>query len=124
MTVYYAAIGWIVTATVATIAMAGSLLVSYVRARAEALGYECKVGIMQRPERVIFLSAASVFGVLLGTPREHVGAAIWVMAVLTNVTTFERIHHVRRLARERKTIPVAEAVPAASEDNTTPAVVS
>jgi len=120
--VYYAGIGSIVTAMVAAVVLTGSLLVSYVRARAEGLGYQCKVGIMQRPERVIFLTAASVFGVFFGTPRQHVAASLWVMAILTNLTTFERIVHVRRLARRRDEAAVASTVPADSADKAAPAV--
>ena len=120
---YYAKIGWVITAAVAVAALIGSLMVSYVRARAEGLGYECKVGLMQRPERIIFLAAASVFGVFLGTPREQVAAALWVMAVLTNVTTFERIVHVRRLARKRDSLRVPQAEPTDSADKAAAVVV-
>jgi len=124
LTVYYARIGWVVTSAVAGVALTGSLLVSYVRARAEGLGYECKVGLMQRPERIIFLTACSVFGVFLGTPNEHVAAAIWVMAVLTNLTTFERIVHIRRLSRRREAArSMASSVPTDSPDDTTPVAV-
>jgi len=99
LTVHYMLAGWFVTAAVAVLALAGSLMVSYVKARAESLNYDCEVGLMQRPERIIFLSACSVFGVLLGSPDAHVAAAIWFMAILTNITTFERIIHVRRISR-------------------------
>ena len=99
---HYARIGWMVTSVLSAAALTGSLLVSYVRARAEGLNYECKVGLMQRPERVIFLAAASVFGVFLNTPYQHVAVAVWVMAILTNLTTCERIVHVRRAAKQRE----------------------
>jgi CDP-diacylglycerol--glycerol-3-phosphate 3-phosphatidyltransferase len=98
---HYANIGWKVTGLLSIAALTGSILVSYVRARAEGLNYECKVGLMQRPERVIFLAAATIFGVFLGTPNQHVAAAIWIMAILTNLTTGERVLHVRRAARRR-----------------------
>jgi len=97
--VHYAYIHWVVTVGITALALVGSFMVSYVRARAEALGYECKVGLMQRPERIIFLTAVSIFGVLLGTPDAHVAAAMWIMAVLTTLTSFERIMHIRRLSR-------------------------
>jgi len=101
---YFASIGWNVTATIGALAIAGSLMVSYVRARAEGLGFECKVGSMQRPERVIFLGAASVFGVFFSTPNGTVAAALWVLAIGTHYTTFERMIHVRRkaLAEDRQ----------------------
>ena len=103
---YFASIGWTVTAVVAALAIAGSLMVSYVRARAEGLGFECNVGFMQRPERVIFLAAASVFGEFFSTPNGTVAAALWLLAIGTHYTTFERMIHVRRKAlaedRERR----------------------
>ena len=74
-----------------------SLMVSYARARAEALGVECKVGIADRPVRVVILSAGLVFakGASLGD-FELLKPAVYVLAVLTIVTTFQRIVHVRR----------------------------
>jgi CDP-diacylglycerol--glycerol-3-phosphate 3-phosphatidyltransferase len=75
----------------ACLALAGSLLVSYARARAEGLGLDCEVGALQRPERVIILGAGLLFPDLLLTP------AVWLLAVATNVTVLQRILHVRRL---------------------------
>ena len=69
-------------------------MVSYVRARAEGLGEECKVGFMQRPERVIALG----LGGLIGT--DGLTMAAWVIAVLANVTVFERVLYVRRQTRD------------------------
>jgi CDP-diacylglycerol---glycerol-3-phosphate 3-phosphatidyltransferase len=97
--VHYMLLGWFVTVAATVMAMAGSLMVSYVRARAEGLNYDCNVGLMQRPERIVFLCACSVFGAFLGSPDAHVAAGIWVMAILTNITTFDRIMHVRRVSR-------------------------
>jgi CDP-diacylglycerol--glycerol-3-phosphate 3-phosphatidyltransferase len=64
----------------------GSLMVSYTRARAEALQIECKVGILQRPERIVLLIA----GLLTG----WMAPVLWVMAVLTNFSAFQRIYEV------------------------------
>jgi CDP-diacylglycerol--glycerol-3-phosphate 3-phosphatidyltransferase len=72
-------------------AAAGSVLVSYARARAEALGFDCEVGLLARPERVLVLAA----GLLLGYPV----VALWVLAVMTNITAIQRILHVWRLQR-------------------------
>lgn len=71
-------------------ALAGSLMVSYVRARAEGLGEECKVGFMQRPERVIALGVGGMVG--------EVGLvlAAWAIAIFANITVLERVIHVRR----------------------------
>jgi CDP-diacylglycerol--glycerol-3-phosphate 3-phosphatidyltransferase len=76
-------------------ALAGSLMVSYVRARAEGLGQECKVGFMQRPERVIALGVGGLVG------EYGLIVAAWLIAVLSNYTTLERVLHMRKLNRER-----------------------
>ncbi len=75
----------------------GSLMVSYTRARAEALGVECKVGIATRPVRVVILSAGLLFanGELIGSV-DLLPAAIWVMLALTAFTVVQRVWHVRR----------------------------
>jgi CDP-diacylglycerol---glycerol-3-phosphate 3-phosphatidyltransferase len=73
------------------VAVLASLLVSYTRARAEALGVECKVGIANRAVRVVILS----IGILLA----DVGVleyAVYVLAALGTVTVLQRIFHVRR----------------------------
>ena len=72
------------------LAAAGSLLVSYIRGRAEALGYDAKIGILSRLERYIVLIPGLVFNIPV--------AALWVIAVLSNVTAVQRILHVRRQA--------------------------
>jgi CDP-diacylglycerol--glycerol-3-phosphate 3-phosphatidyltransferase len=74
----------------------GSLMVSYTRARAEALGVECKVGLATRPVRVVILSAGLLFakGASLGD-FELLEPAIYVMAVLTTITVVQRVFHVR-----------------------------
>jgi CDP-diacylglycerol--glycerol-3-phosphate 3-phosphatidyltransferase len=74
----------------------GSLMVSYTRARAEALGVECKVGLATRPVRVVIISAGLVFakGASLGH-FELLAPAVYVLAGLTVLTTIQRIWHVR-----------------------------
>ncbi len=84
----------------------GSYMVSYTRARAEALGVECKVGVASRAVRVVILSAGLVFakGAGLGD-FQLLEPAIYVMAALTIFTTFQRVFHVRRqLARVGQTM--------------------
>ena len=79
------------------LAMGGSLMVSYTRARAEGLGLDCKVGFMQRPERVVLLGLGSLsFGLMWGGLVLKV--VIVVVAVLTNVTAVQRIWWVYRHA--------------------------
>lgn len=74
-------------------AMIGSVMVSYVRARAEGLGLDCKVGIMQRPERVVVLCLGAIVAGFIdnGIP---VCVAILIIAVLSNITAFWRIAHI------------------------------
>lgn len=81
-------------ALVATLALVGSLLVSYARARAEGLGLDCEIGLLQRPERVIFLVAGLVLPDLLLDP------VVWVLAVATNITVVQRVMYVHRLLSE------------------------
>ncbi len=79
------------------IAVLASLMVSYTRARAEALGVECKVGIATRPVRVAILAIGLIFakGASLGH-FELLRPAVYVLAVLSVVTVVQRIWHVRR----------------------------
>jgi CDP-diacylglycerol---glycerol-3-phosphate 3-phosphatidyltransferase len=87
-------------AAATAVAIGASLLVSYTRARAEALGVECKVGIATRPVRVVILSIGLVFarGASLGDFR-LLEPAVYVLAGLSVITVGQRIWHVRsRLA--------------------------
>jgi CDP-diacylglycerol--glycerol-3-phosphate 3-phosphatidyltransferase len=68
----------------------GSLMISYARARAEAIGFKASVGLVARPERVILLAVCLIIGKPLW--------ALWALAILTHVTAFTRITHVWRLA--------------------------
>lgn len=74
-------------------AASGSVLVSYVRARAEGLGYDAKVGLLTRAERYIVLAPALVFNFV------YIGLGI--LAILANITAVQRIWHVRKHAHER-----------------------
>ena len=75
------------------VALTGSLLVSYTRARAEGLGVNCEVGLLPRPQRIVLLAAGLITGYVL--------IALAVLAVFTNVTTIQRILHVRRALASR-----------------------
>jgi CDP-diacylglycerol--glycerol-3-phosphate 3-phosphatidyltransferase len=91
-------------AAAVVVAVLASLMVSYTRARAEALGVECKVGIATRPVRVVILSIGLIFakeaspfgkGAVLG----HSGLlapAVYVLAALSVITVAQRIWHVRQ----------------------------
>ena len=93
---YFAAHNQDVAVAAVVIAVLGSLLVSYTRARAEALGVECKVGLATRAVRVVILSIGLVFarGAGLGD-FSLLKPAIYALAVLTSVTVLQRILHVR-----------------------------
>ncbi len=98
----------------AFIAMIGSIMVSYVRARAEGLGVDCKIGIMQRPERVLTIGITAIlYGVIshfTGTFKYTVEWSpipllenisiftipIFTLAVLTNYTAFQRLNYCRK----------------------------
>ncbi len=100
---YFAATGDDFAAAMCVVAVVGSLMVSYTRARAEALGVECKVGLATRPVRVVILSAGLVFakGASIGD-FELLAPAIYVLAALTTFTVIQRVWHVRgELSRER-----------------------
>jgi CDP-diacylglycerol--glycerol-3-phosphate 3-phosphatidyltransferase len=79
-----------VAVAVVVVAVIASIMVSYTRARAEALGVECKVGIADRAFRVVVLSAGLVLGDL-----KIIEPAVYVLAVMAVVTVFQRIFHVR-----------------------------
>ena len=67
------------------IALCGSIMVSYTRARAESLGFESKAGMMQRAERIVFLGSGALF---------HPVAfkiSIWLVAILANITALQRL---------------------------------
>src|SRR5665809_45000 len=79
------------------VAVLASLMVSYTRARAEALGVECKVGIADRAVRVVILSAGLLFAAGEIIPDfDLLEPAIYAMAALTILTTFQRVLHVRK----------------------------
>jgi len=81
-------------------AVLGSLMVSYTRARAEALGVACTVGLATRPVRVVILSAGLVFAKGAGLGHfELLAPAVYVLAGLTVLTTIQRIWHVRQQLR-------------------------
>jgi CDP-diacylglycerol--glycerol-3-phosphate 3-phosphatidyltransferase len=90
------------TITLCMIAVWSSLLVSYARARAEGLGLECKVGIVQRAERLLALGVPSV---LLGDgPYEVLTLQIIVaaLAVLSTITVIQRFVYVHRITRDER----------------------
>jgi CDP-diacylglycerol--glycerol-3-phosphate 3-phosphatidyltransferase len=89
---------WAGVAFMAVLALVGSFLVSYTRARAEGLGLECKVGWFERPERMTLLILG---GLLAGVVRRFwpLPAALMLLAVLSFATAAQRVAHVHRITR-------------------------
>jgi len=103
------------------IALIGSMMVSYIRARAEGLGIECKVGFMQRPERVILISAGAIFcGVFYYFAGDYKIYVSWlsvpifepvlifviplvIVAIFSNVTAIGRLNYCRKVLNEEDT---------------------
>lgn len=87
---YFVNLGDYGTAAGALLALCGSFMVSYTRARAESLGYEAKIGVMQRPERIVLFGLSALI---------HITAlqfAIWLVATLANFTAIQRIRHAQK----------------------------
>jgi len=81
-------------AIVAMAGLVGSVMVSYTKARAESIGVECTVGVMERPERLICLIAGALFDLL--------EPALWLLAILANITAIQRILFTRRAVRDAR----------------------
>ena len=81
----------------------GSYMVSYTRARAEGLGIECQIGIMQRAERLGFLAIGSLLGSIFGAFDSVMIAVLITIAVVSNFTAFQRIYHVKKIEILKKT---------------------
>jgi CDP-diacylglycerol--glycerol-3-phosphate 3-phosphatidyltransferase len=85
-----------VAAAAVVVAVLSSLMVSYTRARAEALGVECKVGIATRPVRVVILAIGLLFADVTGGGQlSLLKGAVYVLAALSLITVAQRIAHVR-----------------------------
>lgn len=104
ITFYLMEIGYEIGAIITFLALIGSIMVSYVRARAEGLDIECKIGFMQRPERVVITSVAALACGIYGYNAEVPAfdpililvVAMGIIAVFANLTAFARIMHCRK----------------------------
>ena len=85
------------------LAIVGSLMVSYTRARAESLGLVCNVGVLARPERVILLSLGLITGWMT--------FALAVLALFTNLTAVQRVYHVWAQTEGRQQRSAKQAKP-------------
>jgi len=90
--VYYADINRNKYIVLTAIVMTGSVMISYSRARAENVVPRCKVGFLERPERVVLIIIGALF--------DHMAAVLWVLAVLSNVTVIHRMIYTYHEARQ------------------------
>src|ERR1039457_5368670 len=88
--VHYACISRFFYIVLTAVVMTGSVMVSYTRARAENTIPKCKVGFLERPERVVLIIIGALFG--------RMAAALWVIAVLSNLTVIHRMIYTWREA--------------------------
>jgi CDP-diacylglycerol--glycerol-3-phosphate 3-phosphatidyltransferase len=124
---YLVAQHYFLSSIFAFIALIGSMMVSYIRARAEGLGIECKGGLMQRPERVVTIG---LFAIICGVSSLYIGGnyklyapgikyhvfetmsiftiPITILAVLTNITAFDRLRDAKKSLEKKERINVAE----------------
>lgn len=94
--IYYGRISRYLYVSLVAMAMIGSVMVSYTRARAESLIPSCKVGFLERPERVVLIIIGALF--------DRMAAVLWLIAVLSNVTVIHRILYTRQEARKLATL--------------------
>jgi CDP-diacylglycerol---glycerol-3-phosphate 3-phosphatidyltransferase len=90
--IYYGRINRFQYMSLVAVAMIGSVMVSYTRARAENVIPSCKVGFLERPERVVLIIIGALF--------DRMAPVLWLIAVLSNVTVIHRIIHTRQEARK------------------------
>src|ERR1700691_1376551 len=97
LVVYYTLIGRTFYMALAAIAMASSFMVSYSRARAESLIPLCKVGFMERPERLVLLILGGVFN--------RMAQVLWVIATISTITVIHRVAYTWQELRAGRTLP-------------------
>ena len=86
------------------IAVVGSLMVSYAKARAEGLGLECKTGLLARPERVVILAIGLITGTVIW--------AVLLLAIFSNFTAVERVVHIWQVTRHSEAVNQPDNLPA------------
>ena len=87
----FARLGRVGDLVAALLAVVGTVMVSYTRARAESVGVECRVGLMERGERLLTL--------IMGALLDLLAPAVWIVAVGANLTAIHRIIHTWRITR-------------------------
>jgi CDP-diacylglycerol--glycerol-3-phosphate 3-phosphatidyltransferase len=91
--IYYGRINRFFYVSLVAVAMIGSVMVSYSRARAENVIPSCKVGFLERPERVVLIIIGAIF--------DRMAPVLWLIAVLSNITVIHRIVFTRQEARRQ-----------------------
>jgi CDP-diacylglycerol--glycerol-3-phosphate 3-phosphatidyltransferase len=99
LVVYYTLAGRPFYMTLAAVAMASSFMVSYSRARAESLIPSCKVGFMERPERLVLLIMGGVFN--------RMAQVLWVIATISTITVIHRVVYTWQELRAGRSLPEA-----------------
>jgi CDP-diacylglycerol--glycerol-3-phosphate 3-phosphatidyltransferase len=103
LVVHYTLIGRTFYMALAAVAMASSFMVSYSRARAESLIPSCKVGFMERPERLVLL--------LIGGALVRMAPVLWVIATISTITVIHRVVYTWQELRAGRSLPEANAFP-------------
>jgi CDP-diacylglycerol--glycerol-3-phosphate 3-phosphatidyltransferase len=103
--VYYSSVNRFLYAVLAGAAMAGSVMVSYAKARAESLTPTVEVGFWERPERLVLM--------ILGALTNRMDVALWILAIGPNVTVIHRIVHTWQSTKGEGLAPVKSAGPGA-----------
>src|ERR1700678_1577450 len=101
LVVYYTVVGSTFYVVLAAIAMASSFMVSYTRARAESLIPICKVGFMERPERLVLL--------IQGWAFNRLAQVLWVVAMISTITVVHRVVYTWQELRAGRSLPEAGA---------------
>src|SRR3954467_11501246 len=108
--VYYARANRFFYLVLTALVMVTSVMVSYTRARAESLIGSCKVGFMERPERIVLIIIGALFN--------RMGPVLWVLAVLSTITVIHRIAYTYQRTRELESAPADAARSSAPTTNT------
>ncbi|HYL46595.1 MAG TPA: CDP-alcohol phosphatidyltransferase family protein [Candidatus Limnocylindrales bacterium] len=103
LVVYYTLIGRMFYMMLAAVAMASSFMVSYSRARAESVIPSCKVGFLERPERLVLL--------IIGGAFNRMAQVLWVIALISTITVIHRVAYTWQELRAGRTLPPADAPP-------------
>jgi len=101
LVVYYTLVGRPFYMALAAVAMASSFMVSYSRARAESVIPSCKVGFMERPERLVLLIMGGLFN--------RMAQVLWVIAMISTITVIHRVVYTWQELRAGRTLPGASA---------------